>query len=138
MKIGIISSMRNTEKMVEIKAALDSLGHQAFITGLHPAFIGKTNEEKDQIKKTQRGGDIDTIREFWELMQGADAVLVLNLEKDGKPNYVGANTLMEIGFAHVLKQKVFFYNPIPDNPYCREELEAVHPIVINGDLTKIS
>jgi len=137
MKIGIISSMRNTEKMVEIKEKLNSIGHTAFITAFHPEFIGKSSEEKDQIKKMQRGGDIDTIREFWDLMQGADSVLVLNLEKDGFPNYVGANTLMEIAFAHVLKQKIFFYNPLPDNPYCREELEAVHPIIINGDLSKI-
>ena len=100
--------------------------------------MGKTPAEKEQVKFQQIHGPIDTIREMWNLMQGADAVLVLNLEKNSVPNYIGANTLMEIGFAHVLKQKIFFYNPIPDNPYCREELEAVHPQIINGDLSKIS
>ena len=137
MKIGIISSMQNTEKMVEIRDQLNRIGHEAFITEFHYAFIGKSNEEKDNIKKEQRGGEIDTIREFWNLMQGADAVLVLNLDKRGIKNYIGANTLMEIGFAHVLLQKIFFYNPIPDMPYCKEELEAVRPIIINGDLSLI-
>ena len=48
----------------------------------------------------------DAIREFWNMMQGADAVLVLNYDKHGIPNYIGGNTLMEIGFAHVLNQKI--------------------------------
>ena len=138
MKIGIISSMRFTEKMIEVRDELKRMGHDSFITELHGPFVGKTDEEKDEIKEEQRGGDVDTIREFWELMQGADAVLVLNLEKNGIKNYIGANTLMEIGFAHVLHQKVFFYNPIPDMKYCREELEAVNPIIINGDLSQIN
>ncbi|MBI4162166.1 MAG: hypothetical protein HY513_00655 [Candidatus Aenigmarchaeota archaeon] len=137
MKIGIIGSMQFTEKMVETKGELNKRGHKAFITAFHPAFLGKTKKQKENVKKEQRGGEIDTIKEFWDLMQGADAVLVLNLTKNGIKNYVGANTLMEIGFAHVLGQKIYFYNTLPDMPYCREELEAVHPIIINKDFSKI-
>jgi len=80
---------------------------------------------------------MDAIREFWRLMQGADAVLVLNLDKHGIKNYIGGNTLMEIGFAHVLNQKIFLYNPIPEIAYYKTEIEAVKPVVINGDLSKI-
>ncbi len=71
------------------------------------------------------------------MMQGADAVLVLNLDRHGIPNYIGGNTLMEIGFAHVLNQKIFLYNPIPEIPYYKSEIEAVKPVIINGDLTLI-
>ncbi len=137
MKVGIIGSMEFTEKMLEIRDKLVKIGHDAFVTGFAPDFIGKTSEEKARIKKEQREGKIDTIREFWELMQDADAVLVLNLDKNGIKNYIGANTLMEIGFAHVLKQKIFFYNPLPGMQYCKEEIEAVRPVVVNGDLSKI-
>ena len=70
-------------------------------------------------------------------MQGADTVLVLNIDKNGIENYVGGNTLMEIGFAHVLNQKIFMLNPIPQMPYCQTEIEAVKPIILNGDLAKI-
>ena len=129
--------MQFAEKMAEIRDKLDEMGHEAFITGFTPLFLGKTVAEKEKIKSEQRAGDVDTIREFWNLMHGADAVLVLNLEKNCIKNYIGANSLMEIGFAHVLGQRIFLLNPIPDMPYCREELEAVHPIVIDGDLTKI-
>ena len=137
MKIGIISSMQNAEKMLEAKNELDKMGHDAFITKFHDALIGKTDEEKEKIKLDQKY-NMDAIREFWNAMQGADAVLVLNLDKNGIKNYIGGNTLMEIGFAHVLNQKIFLYNPIPDIPYYNTEIRAVKPIIINGDLSKIS
>ena len=28
-------------------------------------------------------------------------------------------------------------NPIPEMPYCKSEIEAVKPIILDGDLTKI-
>jgi hypothetical protein len=137
MKIGIIGSMQYTEKMLEIRDELVELGHDAYVTSLHKAFIGKTDEEKETIKLKQKNNQ-DAIREFWRMMQGGDAVLVLNLDKNGIKNYIGGNTLMEIGFAHVLNQKIYLYNPIPDIPYYKTEIEAVKPIIINQDLSKIS
>lgn len=136
MRIGIISSMQFTEKMVEVRDKLIELGHDAYLTKLHKTLLGKTDEEKEKIKLHQKN-NMDAIREFWRDMQGADAVLVLNLDKNGIKNYIGGNTLMEIGFAHVLDQKIFLYNPIPDIIYYKSEIEAVKPIIINGDLTKI-
>jgi dsDNA-binding SOS-regulon protein len=128
--------MQYVEKMLETRDELIDLGHDAFVTKLHEALVGKSDEEKEKIKIYQKNNK-DAIREFWNAMQGADAVLVLNLDKNGIKNYIGGNTLMEIGFAHVLKQKIFLYNPIPDISYYKTEIEAVKPIIINGDLTKI-
>lgn len=136
MKIGIIGSMQYTEKMLEARDALIALGHDAYVTDLHKAFIGKTDEEKEEIKIHQKN-NMDAIREFWNAMQGGDAVLVLNLDKHGIKNYIGGNTLMEIGFAHVLNQKIFLYNPIPDIQFYKSEIEAVQPVIIHGDLSKI-
>ncbi len=128
--------MQFTDKMVEIKNKLDNLGHEAFLTDLHKTMIGKNDEEIEKIKLHQKY-NMDAIREFWREMQGADAVLVLNLDKNGIKNYIGGNTLMEIGFAHVLNQKIFMYNPIPEMQYCKTEIEAVKPIIINGNLELI-
>lgn len=136
MKIGIIGSMQFTEQMLEMQKKLNSFGHDAFLTDLHNAFIGKSDEEKEIIKIDQKNNK-DAIREFWNAMQGADAVLVLNIEKHGIPNYIGGNTLMEIGFVHVLNQKIFLLNPIPEIPYYKSEIEAMKPIILNGDLSKI-
>ncbi len=136
MKIGIVGSMQYTEKMLEMRDTLISLGHNAFVTELHKPFIGKTDEEKEIIKLNQKN-TMDAIREFWNMMQGADAVLALNLEKHGIPNYIGGNTFLEIGFAHVLNQKIFLYNPLPDIIFYKTELEAMKPIIINSDLSLI-
>ncbi len=137
MKIGIIGSMQFTDKMLKVREKLIELGHNAFVTDLHKTMIGKTDSEIEKIKLHQKN-NMDAIREFWRMMQGADAVLVLNYDKNGIKNYVGGNTLMEMGFAHVLNQKIFMLNPIPDMPYCKSEIEAMKPVVVNGDLSKIA
>lgn len=136
MKIGVVGSMQYTEKMLAVRDKLISMGHDAFVTTFAQSLIGKSDEEKERIKLYQKKNK-DAIREFWRLMQDADAILVVNLEKNGIKDYIGGNTLMEIGFAHVLNQKIFLLNPIPDIPYYKSEIEAVKPIIINGDLSKI-
>jgi hypothetical protein len=136
MKIGVIGSMQHTEKMIEVRDELTRLGHDAFVTDLHKPFIGKTDEEKEEIKLHQKYNK-DAIREFWNAMQGADAVLVLNIDKDGVKNYIGGNTFLEMGFAHVLNQKIFLYNPIPEIPYYKTEIIAMKPMIINQDLSLI-
>jgi len=135
MKIGVIGSMQFTEKMIEVRDGLIQLRHDAFVTNLSDPFIGKNDKEKEKIKIEQKMNQ-DAIREFWRLMQGADAVLAVNLDKHGIKNYIGGNTFLEMGFAHVLDQKIFLLNPIPDMIYTTE-IVAMRPIVLDGDLTKI-
>lgn len=137
MRIGISGSMQFSEKMLEIRDQLVKLGHEAYVSELIAPFIGKTDEEKERIKIDQKNNQ-DAIREFWHLMQGKDAILVLNFDKNGINNYIGGNALMEIGFAHVLNQKIFLYNPIPEIPYYKTEIEAVKPVIINGNLSMIA
>lgn len=132
MRIGVIGSMQHTEKMIDVQNKLIELGHDAYVTSLAGSFIGKSDEEKEKIKLEQKYNQ-DAIVEFWNLMQGGDAILVANYDKNGIKNYIGGNALMEIGFAHVLGQKVYLLNPIPDIPYYKTEIEAVKPIIINGD-----
>lgn len=136
MRIGVVGSMQYTEKMMDLKERLKKLGHSAYMTVLAEPFVGRTDEEKEVIKLHQKN-DMDAIREFWNLMQGGDAILVANYDKRGIENYIGGNTLMEIGFAHVLKQRIFLLNPIPDIQFYKTEIEAVKPLIINGDLTLI-
>ena len=136
MKIGIIGSMQFTEKMIEYRDKLIKMGHDAFITDLYKNLVGKTNEEKEKIKLYNKNNR-DAIKVFWKAMQGADAVLVLNFDKNNIKNYIGGNTLMEIGFAHVLNQKIYLLNPIPDIPFYKTEIKAMKPIILNGDLKGI-
>jgi hypothetical protein len=136
MKIGVVGSMQKTEKMITLKNQLIKLGHKAYLTNLANPFIGKSDKEKEKIKLRQKFNK-DAIRAFWKQMQGGDAILVANFDNHGIKNYIGGNTLMEIGFAHVLNQKIFLLNPIPDIKFYKTEIEAIKPIIINGDLNKI-
>lgn len=136
MKIGVVGSMHYTEKMLELRDKLIDLGHEAFVTNLAAPFVGKTDEEKETIKLYQKN-NLDAIREFWRLMQGADAVLVANFDKNGIKNYIGGNTFLEMGFAHVLNQQIFLLNPVPKIPYYKSEIEAMKPVAIDGNLERI-
>lgn len=99
-------------------------------------------EEFKKIK--QKEGDIffrnkseeDLIRRYFRIIKESDAILVLNFSKNNILNYIGGNALIEIAFAHVLEKKIYLLNPIPKMNYT-DEVEAMKPIVINGDLTKI-
>lgn len=128
--------MQFVEKLLEVAGQLKSLGHAAMVTPLHYNLVGKTDEEKEKTKLDNKYNR-DAIRVFWKELQGADAVLVLNYDKNGVKNYIGANTFLEMGFAHVLNQKIFILNPLPEFEFYRTEIEAMKPIIINGDLEKI-
>jgi hypothetical protein len=137
MKVGVAGSMQFTERMMELCKQLESMGHTVFMSKFGPAFVGKTDEEKEKIKLEQKYNH-DAIREFWKPLQDADALLVANYDKHGIKNYIGGNAFLEMGFAHVLNQKIFLLNPIPDMPHYKTEIIAMNPIVVRGDLTKIS
>ena len=136
MKIGVAGSMQFTERMMEICERLEGMGHQAFMSKFAPYFVGKTDEEKEKIKLHQKNKK-DAIREFWKPMQDADALLVANYDKHGIKNYIGGNAFLEMGFAHVLNQKIYLLNPIPKMPHYETEIIAMQPTVINGNLKLI-
>ena len=136
MKIAICASMVFTEKMLEAKAALEKMGHTAFVSQLAGGYVGKSVEEKESLTVFNKNEN-DAIRLFWEKIRQSDAILVLNYDRRGIANYIGGNTLMEIGFAHVLEKKIFLLNPVPDIPFYKSEIEACRPTIINGDLALI-
>lgn len=136
MKIAICASMVFAEKMVQIKGQLEQLGHIVYISQFAEGYLGKTEKEKEQLTVHDKN-EHDAIRKFWEIIKKSDAILVLNYDRKGIKNYIGGNTLMEIGFAHVLDKKIFLMNPIPDIEYYRSEIEAVRPVILKQDLSQI-
>ena len=136
MRIGVCSSMVFAEKMLEVKEQLESAGHEVFVSSFINEFLGKTLDEKEELTIRCKH-DKDAIKSFWKKMKNCDAILVLNYDRRGIKNYIGGNTLMEIGFAHVLNKKIFLMNPIPKIEYYKSEIEAVKPVIIYGDISKI-
>lgn len=136
MKIGIIGSMHFSEKMLEIGKELELLGHQPILSNFVNSFPSKNDEEKEKIKLKQKFEE-DAMKRDWDSMNHADVLLVINLERHGIPGYIGGNTLFELAAGYFNGKKIFLLNPIPEIQYYRTEIEAVKPVIINGDLTKI-
>ena len=137
MKIAICASMVFAEKMIEIKHQLEEFGNEAYVSQFAEGHLGKSESEKEQLAVNDKNEN-DAIRKFWEIIKKSDAILVLNYDRKGIENYIGGNTLMEIGFAHVLNKKIFLMNPIPDIEYYRSEIEAVRPVILEEDLRNIN
>lgn len=85
----------------------------------------------------RKSGFYQSIRAYWKIIRESDAVLVANFDKKGIKNYIGGNTFLEMGFAHVLGKKIFLLNGIPKMIYT-DEIKAMQPAVINGNFSKIS
>uniref|UniRef100_A0A7C4XVJ2 Uncharacterized protein n=1 Tax=candidate division WWE3 bacterium TaxID=2053526 RepID=A0A7C4XVJ2_UNCKA len=64
----------------------------------------------------------------------SECILVVNHTKNNIENYIGGNTLLEMGFAFVNKKPIFLLNPIPELNYS-PEIIGMKPAILNGDLT---
>lgn len=132
MKITICGSMAFAKEMLDIKNQLEAQGHSVIVPASTGGYVaGDINAENKKQKMEQ-----DAIRVWFNYIKESDAILVVNLDKNGVANYIGGNALMEMGFAHVLNKKIFLLNPIPQMNYT-DEIEAMKPIVINGDLSRV-
>jgi hypothetical protein len=143
MKIAICGSLNFTH---EIKALADQLSELDFEVHIPPSAerILRGEFSLDQIKQEKLNGKIversiqfDAIRTYWNIIKDCSAVLIANFDKHQIKNYIGGNTFLEMGFAHVLNKPIYLLNDIPDQSYT-DEIRAMQPIVIDGNLQKIN
>ena len=141
MKIVICGSIEFTK---EIKKAEDTLKARGYMVEI-PTTSNLIIKEKltvaeyrnDSVRESAaRKIKDDVIRDYYQKIKKADAILVVNVKKKGINGYIGGNTFLEMGFAHVLNKKIYLYNSVPRMSYI-DEILAMKPIVINGDLLKI-
>lgn len=128
--------MQYAEKAKEIQTWFIDHGHEAFPSSFNEQYIGLSDDEKEVLKLKHKY-EHDAIREHWSVIEKSDAVLVLNYDKHGVANYIGGNSFLEMGFAHILKKPIFLVNDVPDISYYKTEIIAMKPAIINGDLNKV-
>ncbi len=66
-----------------------------------------------------------------------DAVLVLNYKKNNVEGYIGGAVLNEMAIAFYFKKPIYILNPISTSLSYTEEILAMNPIILNGDLSLI-
>jgi hypothetical protein len=141
MKITICGSVKFAKEMVSIYNHLKELGHEPL---MHDCMFGIADgtEKKliDDISRDHGSAkrQYGFIKWWHSCIKNSDAILVCNFDKNGIKNYIGGNTLMEMGFAHVNDKKIFLLNPIPKEVSYGDEIKAMTDVVLNGDLTKIA
>ncbi|MFA6099869.1 MAG: hypothetical protein WC750_03230 [Patescibacteria group bacterium] len=140
--IAICVSLDFTHEIVDIKQKLEELGHEVHIPPTSQVILrGEVSVDDIRHEKAEgvfasRSIKDDAIRRYWNVIKDVDAILVANYEKKGIKDYIGGNALMEMGFAHVLNKKIYLLNGIPEMGYT-DEIKAMQPVVLNGDLTVI-
>lgn len=153
MKITVCGSIAFYSEMEKIKTALEEKGHEVFIPLLSneaPAemgggkkiYFGKYIEDNggmDAFPPEHEIWDLKekAIRDHYDKIEWCDAVLISNHEKRGIEGYIGGNTLIEIGVAFFLKKPIYILNPISSELSYKQEIYAMKPILLNGDINLI-
>jgi len=147
MKITLCGSIAFQDKILSLKEKLERLGHGVKI------WSSEVKKENGQLISVQEYYKIrhaasndekwvwdrkaEAILEHFDKVAWSDAILVANYDKNNVKGYIGGNTLMEIGLAFFLKKKIYLFNEVPELPY-KEEILGVRPVILNGDLSKIT
>src|SRR5262249_37783514 len=140
MKLTLCGSIAFINQMDELRKDLEKLGHEVKMPPVK--FTDEFGKEWDAndyyaYKKTEPFKDESflknhavRIRAHFEKVQWAEAIVVANYDKNGVANYIGPNTLMEMGVAYFLKKKIFLLRPIPNTPW-KEEVLGMGPEILN-------
>jgi len=135
MKIFIACSKHFYHKIREIKNNLEQRGHEVALPNSYDNPF-KEEEIKNLSKEEHIKWKASMMKKDKVSIEPNDAVLVLNFEKNGQPNYIGGATFLELYKSWELNKKIFLFNAIPDCKL-KDEIIGMDPTVINGDLTKI-
>lgn len=144
MKITISASLEFTWEIKKAAEELTKMWHEVIIPHTAQKIISgeisydnfvQTKEQQWDTSFREDAGE-DLLKKHVHLVMESDAIFAMNITKKNIPNYIWWGVFLEMAFAYVSDKKVFLLNPIPDMMY-RDELVAMHPTIINGDLSKI-
>lgn len=126
MHIVISGSMKHAKRMTAIAEQLGAQGHAVQMPNMAARSAGA-------VDAALRRKFID---EHFAKIDNAEAVLVVNEDKDGVANYIGGNTLIEIAYAYSRGLDIFLLNPVPELGYA-DEVRGMHPILLDGNINKV-
>ncbi|MEK7122856.1 MAG: hypothetical protein AAB855_03290 [Patescibacteria group bacterium] len=142
MKIYVLGSNHFMKEMVDTKNRLCALGYEgqihphyeAMVRGDMPERLARLwNNERVALKR-----EYNTYRDHYARILASDAVLFVNGTKNGIENYVGGNVLIEMGQAYVHDKPIFFLYGMPSGFSYQDEIDAMDPICLHGQLECIA
>ncbi len=136
MNLLIICSKVFYSLIPEIKYTLEAKGHKVLLPNCYDQ--PKTEMEMKKLgDKEHAKFKASMFKQSEKVISSVDAVLVLNLNKNGVSGYIGGATFLEMYDAFRLGKLIFLFNDISDN-LLSDEIKGFSPIIINGDLTKVT
>src|SRR3989344_3998837 len=120
MKIFVCLSRDSYSKAGPIIEALQKIGHEITVPNNYED-PGRENRTKTNDPVGYPEWKRSMLQTQAEKVAKNEAVLVLNFEKNGQPNYIGGATFLEVFKAWELGKKIYLFNPIPDNIF-KDEL----------------
>lgn len=135
--VTICSSCNFYRQANEVKDKLVQLGVDVIIPQLATKMKETGDYEVSHYKTWfanagDYGKKAQLMHDHFEEVKKADAILVLNYEKNGKQNYIGPNVLMEMALAFDARKPIFILNEMPEDSPFEEELHGMMPIILHG------
>lgn len=132
MKIFMISSASFYDRLAPIKKILEQKGFEVIM----PNTYDSPNLEQETWEKGHEE-HAKLVQELFRLsekkIKSVDAVLCVNYEKHGIPNYIGGATFIEIYEAFKNNKKIYLYHDIPKG-MLYDEIAGFDPIIIHENL----
>ena len=132
MKIFIACSKYFYSEIKRVAGILEEMGHEvSYPNSYDDPFAEERIKSMDTEEHIKWKGIM--MAKDKENIAPVDAVLVLNFEKRGLPNYIGGATFLEVYKAWEFGKKIFFYNDLPNCSFT-DELIGINPVILNGEL----
>lgn len=140
--ITICSSVSFYRDVLEVQEQLKKMGYTVLVPEI-AAKMKKNNDFEVNHYKTWFANPSDYHKKT-KLMEGhfrkvrkADAILVVNNEKNGIKGYIGGNVLLEMFLAYLDKKPIYVLNALGKGLPLEEEILGFCPIFLQGNITNI-
>jgi hypothetical protein len=140
LNLAVCASASFYKEVIEFSYKLEAQGINIILPKT-AAKMKQENRENDEAKTDWSNapsgyhGKAVLIREHFDEIAQADAILVMNYEKHGKANYIGPNVLMEMAVAFYLKKPIYVLNDQPDDSPLIDEILGLEPVFLRGDIS---
>jgi hypothetical protein len=128
--------MTTAKEMVSLGKELQVMGYEVVLPEFTHDYAGMADMGQMHAESAKNKVKYDLIRGYFNIIKESDAILVVNIERKNIKGYIGGNSFLEMGFAFILNKPIYLLHEIPDMSY-RDELEAINPICLFGDIDNI-
>ncbi len=136
MKIVICGSMKLSRRMIEVCDELQKFKHDVVLPRYTEEYSKMNKSDHIHNESVKNKIENDLIRDYYNEIARNDAILVVNDSLNEVAGYIGGNSFLEMGFAHVLNKKIYLLNKIPESSF-KDELIAMQPMILEGDFSRI-